>query len=290
MRLAIVGAGKAGRALGRRARAAGYEIGPVVCRTRERAIAAAAFIGAGEPGTSLEGAELTLVCVPDGEIARVARALRVPAEAVVAHTCAAVGAEALRPHRPAGSVHPLRSFGDPARAAELFPGTACAVDGDAGAVEALVAFVRALGGVPLRVRSDRKALYHAGAVFASNYLVALLEAALRLFEAAGVSRAEGAGALAGLAEGALADVRSVGVPSALTGPVERGDEGTVARHVGALGAHAPELAGLYAALARLAIEVALAKGSIDRAAAGRINAALGSVDSLGVVVRGGPAP
>ena len=70
-------------------------------------------------------------------------------------------------------MHPLRSFADPARAAELFPGTACAVDGDEDAVEVLEGFVRSIGGAPLRVRTDRKAIYHAGAVLASNALVAL---------------------------------------------------------------------------------------------------------------------
>jgi len=285
MEIAIVGAGKTGRTLGRLARLAGYTVGPVVCRTRAHAEEAAAFIGAGRPGTEPEGAALTLLAVPDGEIRAAARTLRVPAGAVVAHTCATYGAEALRPHRPAGALHPLRSFADPARAAELFPGTACAVDGDPEAAEALERLVRAIGGVPLRVRGDRKALYHAAAVFASNYVVVVLEAALRLFEKAGVGRPEALRALAPLAAGTLANVESVGIPEALTGPVERGDEATVRRHVEALSSEAPELAGTYAALARLAIEVALAKGSIDAGAGGRLSGALGSVESVAVVVR-----
>ena len=284
MRVSIVGAGKTGRALGRLAFRGGHEIGPVVCRTMEHAREAAAFIGAGRPGTEARGEELTIVAVPDGEIGAAARALQAPAGAVVAHTCAAYGAEALRPHRPAGSVHPLRSFGDPARAVELFPGTACAVDGDPEAQPVLEGFVRSIGGRPLAVRSDRKALYHAGAVFASNYLVAALEAALRLLERAGVERGEALQALLPLSEGTLANARSAGVPGALTGPVERGDAETVRRHVEALRDHAPELVGAYASMARLAIEAALAKGSIDRARAGALNAALGTADSPGVVV------
>ncbi len=274
MRLAIVGAGRVGRTLGLLARRAGYEIGAVVCRTRAHAEAAAAFIGAGRPGTRPEGDELTLLSVSDGEIERAARALVAPAGAVVAHTCASFGVEVLRPHRPAGAIHPLRSFADPARAAELFPGTACAVDGDAEAVAVLEGFARAIGGAPLRLRTDRKALYHAGAIFASNYVVAALEAALRLFEEAGVGRGEALPAIAALAEGTLANVRTAGVPGALTGPVERGDAGTVRRHAEALASAAPGLAGAYAELGRVAIEAALAKGSIDRAAAGRLRAAL----------------
>lgn len=285
MELAVIGAGKTGRALGLLARRAGYDIGAVVCRTQAHAEEAVAFIGAGRPGTEPVGAALTIVAVPDGEIASVARVLRIPRRAVVAHTCATFGADVLRPHRPAGAIHPLRSFADPARAAERFAGTACAIDGDPEAVEALERFARAIGGTPLRVRSDRKALYHAGAVFASNYLVAALEAALRLFEAAGVERSMALPAIGSLAQGTLENIRTVGIPAALTGPVERGDEETVKRHLEALSAGAPGLAGPYAALARIAIEVALEKGTIGRRAAGRLNAALGTSDSVGAVVR-----
>ncbi len=283
--IAIVGAGKTGRTLGRLARRAGYRIGPVVCRTRAHALEAVRFIGAGKAGTEPEGAALTLLAVPDGEIAAVAKEIRLPPGAVLAHTCASFVAEVLRPHRPSGAIHPLRSFADPERASELFPGTSCAIDGDPEAVEALERLARAMGGLPLRVRTDRKALYHAGAVFASNALVASFEAALRLFEKAGIARAEALPAIASLAEGTLANIRAVGIPAALTGPVERGDDGTVRRHVEELAKHAPELAGAYGAMARIAIGLALAKGTLDRAGAGRLNAALGTAESVGAVAR-----
>jgi len=276
MKVAVVGAGRVGRALGVLARRAGYAIGPVVCRSLARAREAAAFIGGGEPGTEPVGAELTLLCVPDGEIAGVAARLKAPEGAVVAHTCASYGADALRPLRPAGALHPLRSFADPARAAEGFAGTFCAVDGDAEAVAALEAFARAVGGRPFAVRTDRKALYHAGAVFASNYVVAALAAGRRLLEAAGVSREMATEALAALAEGTVLNVKAAGVEGALTGPVERGDAETVRRHAEALAADAPGLSGAYAALGRVAVELALAKGSIGTDAAARTAAALGA--------------
>ena len=174
--LAVVGAGRTGRTLGLLARRAGVSIGPVVCRTLAHAREAAAFIGAGRPTTSPEGAELTIVAVPDGAIGRVAKTLRLPRGAVVAHTCGSLGAEVLRPLRPAGALHPLRSFADPAAAAAQFRGTACAVDGDPAAVRILRRFARLIGGTVLDVKTDRKPLYHAGAVFASNYLISLLEA------------------------------------------------------------------------------------------------------------------
>lgn len=261
--LSIIGAGRTGRALGLLARRAGYSIGPVVCRTMAHARQAAAFIGAGRPGTEPAGAALTLIAVPDGEISAVARSLRLPRGAVAAHTCGSLGAGALRPLRPAGAIHPLRSFADPATAAAGFAGTACAIDGDPAAARALERFARAIGGRPLRVRSEEKARYHAGAVFASNYVVAVLEAALRLFEEAGVPRAQAAPVLVKLAEGTIANVKSVGIPRALTGPVERGDVDTVSRHARAVAR--TELGASYGALGRLAVEIAQAKGTLDRA-------------------------
>lgn len=273
MRLAVVGAGRVGRTLGLLARRAGYTIGPVICRTRARAEEACAFIGGGEPGTEPAGAELTLICVPDAAIAETALRVKAPAGAVLAHVCAAHGADLLRPRRPAGALHPLRSFADPARAAERFAGTWCAVDGDPEAVVALEALAVALKGRPFSVRTDRKALYHAGAVFASNYVVAAIEAGRRLFREAGVAAEIAEQALASLAAGAVENVAAAGTAGALTGPVERGDLGTLRRHAAALAEGAPDLAELYAGLGGLAAELAVAKGSIGAGTARRVREA-----------------
>jgi len=272
--LSIVGAGRCGRTLGRLARRAGWRIGAVTCRTLSHAREAVAFIGGGRAVARPEGAALTLIAVPDGEVEGVARALRMPRGGVAAHTCASFGADALRPLRPAGALHPLRSFAEPATAAASFPGTACAVDGDAAALKTLTPFVRAIGGVPLRVKAGRKPLYHAGAVFASNYLVAVLEAGLRLFEEAGVRRPEALEALTTLAEGTLTNIRAVGIPAALTGPIERGDADTLKRHVAAILERAPRLYSPYAVLGAQAAGIAAAKGSLDRRGLAEIAAAL----------------
>jgi predicted short-subunit dehydrogenase-like oxidoreductase (DUF2520 family) len=184
-----------------------------------------------------------------------------PRGGIAAHTCGSLGAEALRPLRPAGALHPLRSFGDPATAAKDFAGTACAVDGDPAAVRTLEAFARAIGGIPLRVKKGRKELYHAGAVFASNYLVSILEAALRLFEAAGIGRRESTPVLMKLAQGTLNNIARVGIPRALTGPIERGDVATVRRQSRALPPGGPVWLA-NAALGEIAIDVAYDKGSL----------------------------
>jgi predicted short-subunit dehydrogenase-like oxidoreductase (DUF2520 family) len=281
MKVSIVGAGLAGRGLGLVLRAAGWTIANVYSRSGARAREASELLGGratDDLAAAARAAEFVIVAVPDGAIESVAARLEPEAGTVVAHTCGAIGAEVLAAVRRraahAGALHPLRSFADPARAARSFAGTACAIDGDPAALEFLRKLVPSIGGVPLEVRGSRKALYHAGAVFASNYVVAAMEAALRLFEAAGIARSAAAGPLAALAEGTLANIRALGVPAALTGPIERGDDGTVARHVQAMRDHMPGLAPSYYALALLTCEVARAKGALDEAGAGRIRAAL----------------
>src|SRR5688572_6401133 len=275
----VVGAGRTGRTLGRLIQRAGLPLGAVTCRTLERAREAVAFIGSGTPAAGLPPGKIggvVLVCVPDGVVASVASELDVKPGTVVAHVAGALGSEAVAGAKGAepGSLHPLRSFADPERAVASFEGTACAVEGTAAAMEALGDIVRRIGGRPLHVSPGGKPLYHAGAVFASNYLVTLLDAAERLFESAGIPREEGRRALARLAAGTLDNVASVGPQAALTGPVERGDDLTVTSHREALLRSRPELAESYALLGRLALELARSRGSLDGDAAGRVAAAL----------------
>jgi predicted short-subunit dehydrogenase-like oxidoreductase (DUF2520 family) len=211
-------------------------------------------------------------------VADVASSLSVEPGTVVAHVAGALGSEAAAGARGAepGSVHPLRSFADPERAAASFAGTACAVEGTPPAAEALTELVTRLGGTPLAVAPGGKPLYHAGAVFASNYLVALFHAAERLFEGAGIPREAARPALGRLAEGTLDNVKASGPEGALTGPVERGDDRTVARHLEALRRHRPDLAEAYALLGRMALDVARARGSLRSEAADRVAAVLGA--------------
>jgi predicted short-subunit dehydrogenase-like oxidoreductase (DUF2520 family) len=274
----VVGTGQAGRAMARVLARAGYAV-RVVSRSAERAREAAAFAGAGAWGAEPGRADLVLLAVPDARIVEAAARAR---GGIVAHLSGAVPSAAIGAVAGArtGALHPLRSFADPAAAADAFAGTWCAVEGEAA--EELAAVVRRIGGIPLRVRTDRKASYHAGAVFASNYLVAILEAALRLFEEAGVPRSEALAPILVLARGTIENVSRIGIPAALSGPVERGDAGTVARHVDALRRSSPGLLDAYAALARLACEIAVEKKSIGPAEAGAVNAALGGSSTVGV--------
>ncbi|TCP12592.1 putative short-subunit dehydrogenase-like oxidoreductase (DUF2520 family) [Crenobacter luteus] len=271
--LNIVGAGRLGQSVAYLAAGSGrYRIGGVLCRSLARAEAAVAFVGAGTACAdfaALPDAELTLIAVPDARIAAVAAALAArdwPAGALVFHASGAGELDLLAPLAArgvaVGCLHPAFSFAEPARAVATFAGTPCALDGDDAAVARLAELACAIGGAPFRLALGGKAAYHAALSVASNYLVTLTSLAGRLAKDAGVPDAAVPGLLGPLMRQTLENALALGPEAALTGPIVRGDVGTVARHLAVL--TEPGDAAAYRALGRLT--VALADGKLDGAA------------------------
>lgn len=222
-----------------------------------------------------------VIAVPDGAIREVAdriAALPVPGSIPVLHTSGSrstdvLGALAVRGH-PVGSAHPLAAIADPVSGAERLRGVAWGIEGTGSARALAETVVQACGGRMLSIAPGGKPLYHAAAVFASNYAVALLAVAERLMDAAGVPGGEARTALAGLARGAVENVALSGPAAALTGPVVRGDVETVALHLERLSeAERP----LYCSLGREALRLARQTG-LDSAAAARLADLLGEAE------------
>lgn len=241
--LAIVGAGRVGGAIAAAARGAGLR---ARLAGRDDALAACG-----------EG-EAALLCVPDGAIAEAAEAVSaaVPPLRFVGHTSGATELEALAPARRRGaatfSIHPLQTV--PAPGAEL-TGAPCAIAGSDAAAESLArALAERLGMRPFAVPDELRAAYHAAASIASNFLVALEESAAGLLARAGVD--EPRALLAPLVLRSASNWAEAG-GAALTGPIARGDEATVARHLDALDELAPELRPMYEALAERTRELAV---------------------------------
>jgi predicted short-subunit dehydrogenase-like oxidoreductase (DUF2520 family) len=173
-----------------------------------------------------------------------------------------------------GTIHPLRSFPDVKEAARTLRGTVFGVEGDEPGRHLARQLVRSLGGVPLDLDGDGMGLYHAAAALAANALVALFDAASETLAAAGIPRDQAPAALLPLMRGTLENVGRVGIPEALTGPVGRGDAGTVQKHLAALEKKAPDVAPLYRTLSRRVLEVAKQKGTAPAEALERIAALL----------------
>jgi len=285
--IVILGPGKVGTTLGILAARAGWPVAGVGARDPARARAAAEAIGPGVASGRLEDiagrGRLAMLTVSDDAIEPVctelAHAGAFASGAVVAHCSGAISAEVLAPARDRcaaaiGAMHPLQTFPSVAAGLERFAGTYCFCDGGDEAVGVLAELAEDLGARAVRIDSDRKSLYHASAVMACNYLTGLLDAALATAEDAGVARDEAAAALEPLVRATLENIRNLGPPAALTGPIARGDVGLVARQARDVAAAAADLGRIYRALGAWTVDVAVRKGTIDAARADELRRAL----------------
>lgn len=255
--LAIVGAGRVGQALGSVLRKAGYPIGTVACRSAAAARTAVAFIGGGTARTigrlrDVDG-DVVIVATPDDTLASVAHRL---ASLPIAfdgrtflHVSGATTSSVLAPLRDlgaaTGSCHPLQSFASAELGVARIAGSSFAIEGDQVAVRVATRLARDAGGRPIRIRADRKALYHAAAVMASGHVTTLLDASLEAMQAAGLSASVALEAIMPLVEGTLANICRTGTREALTGPFARGDEATIERNRAALEAVDASLVRLF---------------------------------------------
>jgi predicted short-subunit dehydrogenase-like oxidoreductase (DUF2520 family) len=264
--LSIIGAGRVGRALGRRLRELGWKIGPVVTRSEPSARKAVRSIGAGHAHSFLTrqvlAAQVILIATPDHSVAEVAEELaRIGAEElhgkIVLHTSGALSSDVLDPVKKSGaavgSMHPLQTFSGVG--VPPLEGKSFAIEGDAHAVRMARQIARALGAVPVHIKSAKKPLYHAAGALAAGNVLALMEAATRLMTAAGMKRREAVGGLLPLTRQVLENFERLGPRAAWTGPLSREDFGVVATHFEAMKGLPPQFLETYEAVNRLAAMV-----------------------------------
>jgi len=273
----IVGPGRAGLGLALALRRARVKVAGVHGRS-ERPMPAGLRLSTGPLPPWLPDVGVIVLAVRDEALEPLAKDLAAGGAGrghVVLHLSGALTRSVLAPLAAAGaatgSMHPLMTVSlEPAEAARRFRGAAFILEGDLGAVGVADALVRRLGGVPLTLAPEAKPLYHAGAVFASNYVVTMLAAALRLLEEAGLAHDAALGALAPLARATVDAVAAAGPAAALTGPVARGDAVTLRRHLSALKHQDKEL---YRAVGRETLKLARQAG-LDEQHAARIEEVL----------------
>jgi predicted short-subunit dehydrogenase-like oxidoreductase (DUF2520 family) len=262
--LAIVGAGRVGRTLGRRLRELGWRIGPVVTRSRATSRAAVRAIGAGIPHPRLTryvlGAEVVLIATPDSAVADVAARLAQQGGEewrgkVALHTSGSLSAAALEPlarcGASTGSMHPMQTFSG--RAKTELEGVIFGMDGDARARRIARQIARALGGIPVIVDGRNRVAYHAAGGFAAQHVLSVMEAGTQILMSVGFTRRQASRALLNLARQTLDNFERLGPRASWTGPLARGDFGTVAKHVTALRKFPREFRAVYAGLTWLAL-------------------------------------
>ncbi|MGB2898060.1 MAG: DUF2520 domain-containing protein [Candidatus Acidiferrum sp.] len=283
--LSIIGAGRVGRALGRRLRELGWKIGAVITRSAASARRAVRFMGAGKPHAQMTrqivSSRVILIAVPDDEIAGVAKELaRIGGEElrgrVVLHTSGALDARVLDPVKACGaavgSIHPLQSFSGVT--VPLLEGRVIAVEGDTQAVRVARQIARSLGGLPARIPGGKKILYHAAATMAASNVLAVEEAATQLLISVGMKRGQATRALLTLTRQVLENMEQLGPRAAWTGPLSRGDFNVVEAHLEVLRESPAEFALAHEALNRLAArllsqDAAGMLAELDRISAGK---------------------
>jgi len=272
--LNIIGGGKLGRTLGRLWTAQNcLQVAQVFCERLNSAQQAVDFIGAGQAThrwEAFESAEFWLIATPDGAIANsaltLARSGLIRDGDIVFHCSGALPSTFLHPLTDSGaltaSIHPVHSFADPAASVQTFAGTLCACEGNPQALEHLMPLFDTLGAQLLTIDSDCKSLYHTGAVIACNYLAPLLDASLQCLQTAGLARRDAAALLAPLVHSTTDNVLQTSATQALTGPIARGDQGTIEKQLQALAEQLPHLLPLYKTLGLVALTLAEQQQSV----------------------------
>ncbi len=282
----IIGAGRAGTALGAALARAGHEV-VAASAVSEASVrrARASFPGAAitEPGQVLRGADLVLLTVPDDVLAGLVAGLAATGAPLggrmLAHASGRYGVAVLEPAVRQGglplALHPVMTFTGRSDDVDRLRGTCFGVTAPDVLRPAAEALVIEMGGEPVFIREEDRDLYHAALAGAANHLITLVAQAADLLAAAGV--ANPARLLGPLLSASLDNALRFG-DAGLTGPVARGDADTVAAHVAALEAApsaAPAAVAAYIAMARLTADRALAAGLLKPADAERLLGVLG---------------
>ena len=280
--IGIVGAGAVGSALGLALTRAGWPISAVASRDPVRRERFKELVGGtrafAEMTPLLDEVELIILAVPDDAIAPLAGSIRLYSGQALIHTSGSLGAEVLEPAMAAGtqvgSFHPLVAFADTERAVEALHGATVAVEGDDQLVRLLAEMAEAVGAHAVRLAPGTKAAYHAAAVLAAGGFIALLDAIAELGRVAGLDETGALAIYGPLIEQTLGNARALGIRAALTGPMTRGDVGTLEAHLAALAAHAPDVLPLYRAAAEREIVLAEQRGALTPDVSERLRTAL----------------
>ena len=284
--VAIVGCGTVGTAIGKLLRNIDYRISGVATSNLETARRAAGVTGSERfsdcPWEVTRGADVVFITTPDDLIESTCMSISkhrgFDKNAVVVHCSGALSSDILSSARDCGAavatLHPLQSFASVEQAVSLVPGSFCTIEGDSSALPIVRAMIEDLGGILLEITAEKKTLYHAAAVAASNYLVTLIHLALELNEAAGLPSDTSFNALLPLIRGTLSNIGTKGIPGGLTGPIARGDVATVSSHLKAIEKDAPDLLLLYRCLGLYTVGLAKAKGTLNKRAGDKLVALL----------------
>jgi predicted short-subunit dehydrogenase-like oxidoreductase (DUF2520 family) len=254
--IAIIGLGKVGTALGFLLRSAGYEIAAVSDVSPESLIRGVEFTGGkafADASQAASEADTIFITTWDDAIETTCEEISQkdsirPGDKVV-HVSGAGGLDILASARKCGacvaSIHPLQSFADTKSAIENLPGSTFGITANDEIYDWAVEIVTALGGTHFSVAEEDKPLHHAAACMASNYLVTLMSIVEQIYQSLGLKEDTAMKAFWPLVKGTIKNIEKKGIAPSLTGPIARGDIGTLKKHLRVFHTKYPSLLPLY---------------------------------------------
>ncbi|MFC1870386.1 Rossmann-like and DUF2520 domain-containing protein [Chloroflexota bacterium] len=272
LKLGFIGAGTVGTALATRLSSKGYPVVAVYSRSRTSAERLAQAVnGCRVFNTNqdvADTADLVFITTPDDAIAPVVSAVQWHAGQSIVHCSGADSTATLEPATKFGAqvgvIHPLQTFASVTQAIANIPGSTFALEAEEPLLTILKDMATALEGQWIVLQASDKVVYHAAAVIACNYLVTLVKLATDLWQTFNIPPQQATRALLPLIRGTIHNIDTVGIPQCLTGPIARGDTGTIEKHLAALQKTAPAILSTYRELGLQTIPVALDKGKIDK--------------------------
>jgi len=279
--LGFIGAGRVGTGLASGFARAGMNVVAIASRTSASAQKLAKRVRGARacaPQEVADRADIAFLTVPDDAIEGLAASLRWREGAACVHCSGAADLDVLKKAVAdgalAGGFHPLHMFGEAGEPAGALAGCAIALTGPDALVRRLARLARALDARPLRLPEGGRALYHAAANFSGAFVIALVQEAIALWGKLGIAETDALAALLPLLRGTADNVEKLGAAGGLGSAIARGDAGTIRRHLDVLARQAPDSLELYRILSLRTIPLALAKGTLEPAAAKEIAALL----------------
>ena len=282
LKVGFIGAGTVGTALAIRLSSRGYQVVAVSSRSRVSAENLARALKncrvVDDSQDVADTAELVFITTPDDAIAQVASQLKWHGGQSVVHCSGADSTEILEPANKLGAhvgvFHPLQTFASAKQAMENIPGSTFALEAEEPLLAILKNMATALDGHWIELKASDKVVYHTAAVMACNYVVTLVKLATDLWQTFSVPPHQATQALLPLLRGTISNIETLGIPRCLTGPIARGDSGTVKKHISALEKVAPAVLSTYRELGLQTLPIALAKGRINEQQAEELKAIL----------------
>ena len=269
--LGFIGAGTVGTALAFLLSSRGYQVKSASSRSLASAKNLAKAVDGCHPfGNNqdvVDTAELVFITTSDDAIAKVASQIQWHAGQSAIHCSGADSTDILEPAKKAGAkvgvFHPLQSYASVAQAIENTPGSTFALEAEEPLLTTLKDMAIAIGVHWVELKASDMASYHTAAVIAGNYLTTLVKSATDLWQTFSIPPEQATRALLPLLLGTLHNIDAMGIPLCLTGPIARGDTGTIEKHIDTLQRLAPHLLAAYKELGLQTIPIALAKGKIN---------------------------